>query len=467
MLTYVFNEVGVPLYEQVYKSIKNDIIKGSLKPGEKLPSKRTFANNNGISTITIQNAYDQLISEGYIYTIPKKGYYVSDIAGIANVPTESRIRLDIRLPKQPVRYDMDLSNNKIAPDSFPFSIWAKLTREVLAGKSAELMETPLAAGIIELRQAIADHLKSFRGMLVDPNQIVVGAGTEYLYGLIVQLLGNDREYCIENPGYRKLSQIYSQYHINCRYADMDDSGITIEGLRRSGADIAHISPNHHFPTGITMPANRRYEVLAWANEKRGRYIIEDDYDSEFRPNGKPLPTLFSIDACEKVIYMNTFSKSLTPTIRISYMVLPAHLANEFYARLSFYSCTVSNFEQYALMRFINEGCFEKHINRMRNFYHKQRDSLLDAIKNSPLASYVTIMEEDSGLHFLLKVNTELSDEELMQRALQKGVKLNSLSAYYHDSPDDFAAHTFIINYSYLNTTGVEDAIKVLYDVIKK
>ena len=242
MLTYVFNEVGVPLYEQVYKSIKNDIIKGSLKPGEKLPSKRTFANNNGISTITIQNAYDQLISEGYIYTIPKKGYYVSDIAGIANVPTESRIRLDIRLPKQPVRYDMDLSNNKIAPDSFPFSIWAKLTREVLAGKSAELMETPLAAGIIELRQAIADHLKSFRGMLVDPNQIVVGAGTEYLYGLIVQLLGNDREYCIENPGYRKLSQIYSQYHINCRYADMDDSGITAK-VKSALVDAKDIKSN--------------------------------------------------------------------------------------------------------------------------------------------------------------------------------------------------------------------------------
>ena len=216
-----------------------------------------------------------------------------------------------------------------------------------------------------------------------------------------------------------------------------------------------------------MPIKRRMELLKWAYGKEGRYIIEDDYDSEFRLTGKPIPSLQSMDITQKVIYINTFTKSLSSTMRISYMVLPPKLANRFLERLSFYSCTVSNFEQYALMRFINEGCFEKHINRMRNFYHKQRDSLLDAIKNSPLASYVTIMEEDSGLHFLLKVNTELSDEELMQRALQKGVKLNSLSAYYHDSPDDFAAHTFIINYSYLNTTGVEDAIKVLYDVIKK
>lgn len=462
MLTYVFNEAGVPLYEQVYKSIKNDIIKGSLKPGEKLPSKRTFANNNGISTITIQNAYDQLISEGYIYTIPKKGYYVSDIAWIANVPTESHIKLDIRLPKQPVRYDMDLSNNKIAPDSFPFSIWAKLTREVLAGKSAELMETPLSAGIIELRQAIADHLKSFRGMLVDPNQIVVGAGTEYLYGLIVQLLGNDREYCIENPGYRKLSQIYSQYHINCRYADMDDSGITIEGLRKSGADIAHISPNHHFPTGITMPANRRYEVLAWANEKMGRYIIEDDYDSEFRPNGKPLPTLFSIDACEKVIYMNTFSKSLTPTIRISYMILPAHLANEFYARLSFYSCTVSNFEQYTLAAFINEGYFEKHINRMRLYYQRQRKKLIDCIEKSSLKDKCTIIENDSGLHFLIKLDTDLSDEEVEKRLKKSGIQIRALSEYYFTAHAG-KEHYFIMNYSHIDIRRMPEACEAIYN----
>ena len=317
-----------------------------------------------------------------------------------------------------------------------------------------------------LRQAIARDLREYKGMAVPPEQIVVGAGAEYLYLLLAQLLGREAVFAVEDPGYPKIRQVYGKCGAACRPVPLDGQGVPPEALEAAGASVVHLSPAHHYPTGLVTPIGRRQALLRWA-EKAGGIIIEDDYDSEFRLTGKPIPSLQSMDITQKVIYINTFTKSLSSTMRISYMVLPPKLANRFLERLSFYSCTVSNFEQYALMRFINEGCFEKHINRMRNFYHKQRDSLLDAIKNSPLASYVTIMEEDSGLHFLLKVNTELSDEELMQRALQKGVKLNSLSAYYHDSPDDFAAHTFIINYSYLNTTGVEDAIKVLYDVIKK
>ena len=220
------------------------------------------------------------------------------------------------------------------------------------------MQRSPVCGVRELSEAIANHLSSFRGMEVDPNQILVGAGTEYLYGLITQLLGNDKIYAIENPGYQKLTKIYKQRDIDCRFLEMDEAGVTVEGLKKVDAEVAHICPNHHFPTGITMPASRRYEILGWATEKEGRYIIEDDYDSEFRMEGKPIPTLFSIDNSEKVIYMNTFSKSLSPTIRISYMVLPVHLVNRFYQTLSFYSCTVSNFEQYTLAAFIQQGYFD-------------------------------------------------------------------------------------------------------------
>ena len=294
MLTYVFDESGVPLYEQAYRCIKNDIISGNLRSGEKLPSKRTFADNNGISTITIQNAYDQLISEGYVYTIPKKGYYVADIGALArgmaagtgelinntsrstsrNTLQNSEAKTpDIRMPKRDTGYRIDLSSNRMGADSFPFTVWAKLSRETISARSRELMKVPPTCGIHELRAAIAAHLRSFRGMVVDPDQIIVGAGTEYLYGLLVQLLGADKGYCIENPGYKKLAKIYKQYNIECRYASMDDKGITVEELTKTGADIAHICPNHHFPTGITMPASRRYEILAWANDKNGRYII--------------------------------------------------------------------------------------------------------------------------------------------------------------------------------------------------
>lgn len=464
MLTYVLKENNLPLYEQVYQYIKADILNGVLKPGEKLPSKRTFANHNGISTITIQNAYDQLISEGYIYTIPKKGYYVADIAKMAKLKGQPKLTLDIRLPKELPEYRIDLSNNRVNPDHFPFSVWAKLSREIIAAKSRELMEPSPTGGIYELRSAIAEHLKSFRGMLVDPDQIIIGAGTEYLYGLLVQLLGTDLEYCIENPGYRKLAQIYSRYKINCKYANMDESGITVDELQRTRADIAHICPNHHFPTGITMPANRRYEVLAWANEGKERYIIEDDYDSEFRTNGKPLPTLFGIDTCGKVIYMNTFSKSLTPTIRISYMILPVHLANRFYRELSFYSCTVSNFEQYTLASFISKGYFEKHINRMRLYYSRQRKQLLEELESSRLMKICEIRENESGLHFLIRLDTGLSEEEIKEKLKKRGIRLQAVSDYCVPS-DKSREHYFIINYSNIDVKLAREGFDQIYECL--
>ena len=464
MLTYVFDNSDTPLYEQVYKHIKSDIISGILSPGEKLPSKRSFARNNGISTITIQNAYDQLISEGYVFTVPKKGYYVANINEMSRVPAGTSIKLDIKIPEKPAKFRFDLSNNKINPDNFPFSIWAKLLRETMSERSRELMEVSPTGGIYELRAAIADYLKSFRGMLVDPDQIVIGAGTEYLYGLLIQILGKNKKYCIENPGYKKLAQIYKQYHIECGFADIDDSGISVDSLHKSGAGIAHISPNHHFPTGITMPANRRYEVLAWANEEAGRYIIEDDYDSEFRANGKPLPTLFSIDACEKVIYMNTFSKSLTPTIRISYMILPVHLANIFYSRLSFYSCTVSNFEQYTLASFIDRGYFEKHINRMRLYYIRQRKRLISCIENSNLKDKCEIIENESGLHFLLRLRTDIPDEVLKEKMKESGIKIQSLSEFYL-SDEGAKEHYFIINYSNIDLNKFTQVSEIICSLI--
>lgn len=487
MLTYVFEESGIPLYEQAYRCIKNDIISGNLRSGEKLPSKRTFADNNGISTITIQNAYDQLISEGYVYTIPKKGYYVADIGALArgmaagtgelvnntsrstsrNTFQNSEAKIpDIRMPKRDTGYRIDLSSNRMGADSFPFTVWAKLSRETISARSRELMKVPPTCGIYELRAAIAAHLRSFRGMVVDPDQIIVGAGTEYLYGLLVQLLGADKGYCIENPGYKKLAKIYKQYNIECRYASMDDKGITVEELTKTGADIAHICPNHHFPTGITMPASRRYEILAWANDKNGRYIIEDDYDSEFRTNGRPLPTLFSIDACEKVIYMNTFSKSLTPTIRISYMILPPHLANRFYSELSFYACTVSTFEQYTLAAFISRGYFEKHINRMRLYYSRQRKRLLDSLQKSRLSRICSVNENESGLHFLIRLNTAMPEQEIARRLKKAGIHLQSLSEYFL-VPDKSKEYYYIISYSDVDVDDVQEAFDEIYRCVEE
>ena len=483
MLTYSFENIGhTPLYEHLYRCIRNDIRNGTLHAGMKLPSKRSFASNLGVSPITVENAYAQLLSEGYIYSIAKKGYYVSDFSGSllppSSVPGEEDLSLSVKSgqPSMPASvgakeallsqetkpaYYADFSSNQTRPDNFPFSVWAKLMRETMQKKDTELMTKPPCGGIFELREAIAGHLRQFRDMHVSPEQIFVGAGTEYLYGLLVQFLGFDKIYAIENPGYEKIDQIYKSYRVRRRFIDMDARGIRMDRLEESGADVVHISPSHHFPTGIITPISRRYELLGWAARSDSRYIIEDDYDSEFRLTGRPIPALQSIDLMEKVIYINTFSKSLTSTMRISYMVLPPDLARRFTEQMSFYSCTVSNFEQYALMRFIREGYLEKHINRMRNYYHRQRDALLHAIKKSPLSSRVTITEEDSGLHFLMKIDTGLSDAELMERARKKGLRLTALSRYYH-KPSGDVEHIFIMNYSYLETEHIPEAIRRLY-----
>ncbi|WP_010243095.1 MocR-like pyridoxine biosynthesis transcription factor PdxR [Acetivibrio cellulolyticus] len=465
MLTYSFASLGSDsLYQHLYKCIKNDILQGVLAPGGKIPSKRSFAKNLNISTITIENAYAQLMAEGYIYSIPKKGYFVSDITNSISPKAELNSENIIAAANQS-EYFADFLSNRTNHANFPFSIWAKIMREIISEESEALMTNPPCGGIIELRQAISDYLHEFRGMNVSPNQIIIGAGTEYLYGLLIQLLGHDKKFGVEDPGYKKIAQIYSSNSVKCHFIPLDENGISIPALEESLADIVHISPSHHYPTGIITPISRRYELLGWASKSESRYIIEDDYDCEFRLLGKPIPALQSIDVMEKVIYMNTFTKSLASTIRISYMILPEHLLDRFYSKLGFYSCTVSNFEQYTLAKFIKNGYFEKHINRMRNFYRNQRDAILQCIKNSPLSSSVKIKEEDSGLHFLMHINTSLSDETIIHRAEQEGLRISCLSQYYHkDIPG--AEHTLIINYSGIEPNKIQEAIDRLSKCIR-
>ena len=457
MLTYSFTDIGSDsLYEHLYKCIKNDILQGVLEPGDKLPSKRSFAKHLNISTITIENAYAQLLAEGYIYSIAKKGYFVADIINSLKssaAATQPNLALSAGKPA----YYVDFLSNQTNPANFPFSIWAKLMREIISEKSEELMMNSPSGGILELRVAIAEHLRAFRGMKVSPAQIVVGAGTEYLYGLLIQLLGHDKVYAVEDPGYQKVAQIYRSNHVSCRYIPMDKQGILISSLEESKAEIAHISPSHHYPTGIITPISRRYELLGWASKSKDRYIIEDDYDSEFRLLGKPIPSLQSIDVMEKVIYINTFSKSLAPTIRIGYMILPEHLVEQFHRELSFYSCTVSTFEQYTLSKFIRDGYFEKHINRMRSFYRMQRDGLLECIRTSPLSNAVAITEEDSGLHFLMELKTKLTDEAIIRKAEQERIRIGCISQFYHN-PAPSMEHILVMNYSGIEGDKMCEAI---------
>ena len=462
MLTYSFENRGKEsLYEYLYRQIKEDILSNKLAADEKLPSVRALAGHLDVSTITVENAYQQLAAEGYIYSKPKSGFFVADVSSMIPVRNKYRKENKGQMESSKKEYFADFVSNSISPDRFPFTTWTRMLRETMAEDAEKLMRKSPSIGVFALRKAIAEYLYQFCGMRVEPDQIVIGAGTEYLYGLIIQLLGRDKVYGVEDPGYQKIVQIYAANQVKCVPISMDGRGVRIRQLEEKQVDVLHISPSHHFPTGMVMPIRRRSDLLSWAEKNRERYIIEDDYDSEFRLIGKPIPSLQSIDINEKVIYMNTFSKSLTSTIRISYMVLPRSLMEKYHKELDFYSCTVSNFEQYTLARFMEKGHFEKHINRMRNFYRSQKDALIQAIKKHPQAHKVYIREEHAGLHFLLQINTDLRDEEMVERAAAKGVHISCLSEYYSEK-GKASQHTLVINYSGIDKVRIEKAVDLLF-----
>ena len=466
MLTYDISKAGDDtLYHFLYRSIKDDILSGRLEPDAKLPSKRPFANSLGISVITVENAYNQLIAEGFIYSLSRKGFFVATIPQkSASVPSkqqpikqsrESRIPEQIKTP----HYIADFVNNQVDASTFPFTTWAKLTRKVLCEQQRELLTRSPNSGVLELRKSIAKMLLDFRGMRVDPEQIVVGAGTDCLYTWLVQLVGFDKKFGVEDPGYSKIPKVYRKLNVVCNYIPLDENGIRIDQLEETCTDVVHLSPSHHFPTGKVMPVSRRYELLSWAAKSSNRYIVEDEYDSEFRMVGRPIPALQNIDVQDKTIYINSFSKTLASTVRVGYMVLPKPLAKKFHAGFSFYTCTVSNLEQYVLAKFIGESHYEKHINRMRNFYRHRRDTLLETIRQSNLRNRIEIAEEDAGLHFILKINTELSDEEFCERALKNGVHIRALSDYYAEAEP--SQHEFIINYSSVPEHRMKKAVQQL------
>ena len=439
MLTYELEKApGLPLYEDLYRKIRQDIQSGTLKPGEKLPSKRALARNLEVGKTTVEAAYAQLLSEGYIRSREKVGFFVESVQRPAAPPPPAAEAVPPQ--RKPL---LDLTAN--GTGHFPFSVWIRLQREVILDYGKDLLLPMSNQGVLPLRQAIASHLAQFRGMAVDPDNILIGAGTDFLYNLLIQLLGQDRTYAVEDPGYEKIRRIYAAGGVHCVCVPMDERGVRPDCL--ADAQVLHISPSHHFPTGLIMPVSRRRELLDWAAEGQ-RWIIEDDYDSEFRFRGLPRPAMYSMDP-DRVIYINTFSKTLAPSIRISYMVLPDGLMRRFRETLGFYGCTVPSFEQYTLAYFLSRGHFEKHINRMRKFYQARRNRVIHMLETCPAARRLTILEQDAGLHFLLRVDTPLSDRELVAYLAERDIRVQPLSSFYaHPSPD--CEHCLVVNYSGLD-----------------
>ena len=452
MLTYELKKSpGVPLYEALYRCIRRDILTGKLAAGEKLPSKRALADHLEVSKVTVEGAYSQLLSEGYIRSEEKVGYFVETVEQLRQQPAP------VAAPEQPQpRWAVDLTANGPV-EGFPFSVWMKLQRQVMLDYGHKLLAPMPNRGYGQLRGAIASHLAQFRNMDVDPENILVGAGTDFLYNLLLQLLGRDKVYAVEEPGYHKIRQIYAAGGVACVSAELDEQGVRPEKL--GDAQVLHISPSHHFPTGIVTPAKRRQQLLEWAGEDK--WIIEDEYDCEFRFHAHPVPSLYSMDRKGRVIYMNTFSKTLAPSIRISYMILPPGLMERFQKQLGFYGCTVPSFEQCTLARFLEEGHFEKHINRMRRSYRSRRNRVVRILEESPLAGKLRILEQDAGLHFILYCNTALSDEELVRVWENAGIRVRSLGQYYHGEIPAWAKHCLVVNYSGLTEESMECLEKAL------
>ena len=360
-MKYIIDEsISTPAYLQLYNLIRKDITEGVYACGSKLPSKRTIATETGVSTITVEHAYDLLRDEGYIEPRERSGYFVVFCAedGFATVPENTA---DMIFKSVNINAD---------DDEFPFSVLAKTMRRVIGMMGEGILVRSPNSGCIELRRAIQVYLAQSRGIIADIDQIIIGSGSEYLYNLIIDLLGSGLVYGIEYPSYNKIEQVYSLSRVEIQKLPLAKNGIESSALRACSADVLHISPYRSYPTGVTASASKRHEYLKWA-ENGNKYIIEDDFESEFSVSKKPEETLFGHSSGDNVIYMNTFSKTISSSLRVGYMVLPKRLAEEYERRLGFYSCTVPTYIQIVLAELIANGDFERHINRTRRKKRKQ------------------------------------------------------------------------------------------------
>lgn len=460
MLTYDINHRGnQSIYDYLYQSIRRDILEGKLQQGEKLPSKRSLASHLNVGVITVANAYEQLLTEGYIRSVERKGYFVENLSRY----NRKKAAAETDYPPEPPEREFfaDFKANRIGLRHFPAATWNRFMREALSLHNDTLWKTIPYNGLYELRLAISDYLLQNRGMKVSPSQIIIGAGTEYLYSRLMQMFGRACTFGIEDPGYKKFAAISASFGNPWKYIPIDESGLMIDLLEDSGADVVHVSPANHFPTGTVMPITRRLELFEWVNRVRKRYIIEDDYDSEFRYSGKFILPMFAEDTQNKVIYMNTFSKSMVPSLRISYMILPPDLLQRYIDTMSFYSCTVSSFEQYALARFISEGHFERHINRMKLYYRGQRSIILNEIAKSPLMKIASVRERNAGTHFLLSVRTRLSEEEVRRAGLAADLSLSMYSDYSYSDVSGGDICTLVINYAGIEQEKIPEVVRRL------
>ena len=440
-----------PLYEQLYLGMKNAIIEKQIEVGSKLPSKRKLAEFLNISQTTIEIAYGQLLAEGYIVSKPRIGYFVEEIDELPYIEKEQQIDVQIE-SKQQLVYEHNFHPGQI-DSSFPFSIWRKYAKEIFDSSSKDLLQTGEPQGEFVLRSEIAKYLYQSRGIICKPEQIVIGSGTEQLLPMILRLIENNSKFALENPGYSAIPRIHLQN--KAIPISVDDDGLIVDELEETDANIVYITPSHQFPTGAVLSAARRTQLLKWASKRTNRYIIEDDYDSEFRYIGKPIPALQGLDQNNKVIYMSTFTKSLMPSLRVAYIVLPNNLLQKYKETFSYYSATVPRFDQHILANFMKDGHFSKHLNRMRKIYRKKHDKLLHTL--STFYPEITVTGDHAGMHILISVPLNKSEDELKKIANEAKIAIYPVSEYQL-KPLNYNQPTFLLGFGGIPLEKIEIAI---------
>ena len=446
----------IALYVQLYEYIKQEIKDGTIPAFSKLPAKRKLAIYLQVSKNTVEAAYEQLLAEGYIESASRKGYFVCKVEQMIHVEgSESEVE---EIPFREENYKFDFTQTGVDTNTFPFTMYRKLINDVWQPHNNDLLFLGHPQGEVSLREEIANYLYESRGVRCSASQIVLGAGTQILVKLLFQLLKGSN-YAVENPGYHRKMVAFEQGEARVQMLSLDRDGICIADLENSNANVVFVTPSHQFPYGMIMPITRRMQLLQWAKKEEERYIIEDDYDSEFRYSGKPIPALQGLDTEGKVIYMGTLSKALLPSLRMSYMVLPKKLIKKYQQQYLFYTQSASRIDQEVIRRFLNEGYWEKHIHKMRVVYRKKRDRLVFEIEKY-FSNRVEVIGEDSGLHILLKVHNGMREEELIQEAAKYSIKVYPVSTYYKDgtAPENVV----LLGFAILSEEEIAKAIQLLH-----
>jgi len=458
-LTPIFNQEE-PLYCQLYNYIKGEIQNGNILATTKLPSQRSLAKHLHLSRNTVDAAYQQLVAEGYVVSKEREGLYVVELE--SDYFQTSHVKFDQTQLKQnreqePADMKYDFSYGDINLKDFPYKIWRKLTMQSLDEEHGHLFFYGDTQGELPLRTYIAKYLYEARGVKCTAEQIVIGAGLQFLTSIACNLIGRNDLFAMEDPGYYRVRYLLQDHEIRMKPIPLDDQGINIASLKNSSVKAVYVTPSHQFPIGTVMPISRRLELLEWAKEEAA-YIIEDDYDGEFRYAGKPIPALQGLDSHDRVIYMGSFSKSLIPSIKLSYMVLPRPLI-DLYRNNNYYVQTVSRLHQHTLQLFMESGHWERHLNKSRNNYKKRYEALITAIHRI-WGDSVNIYGASSGLHLLLEPNNNMSERELIETAKAKGVKVYPTSIFYATPPVNQPAKV-LLGFANLAEAEIEKGMELL------